>query len=205
MHKLRWFLFGACSLGGIALVVSVIFIQGARGFSVLGEPSALERLIARNVRATSIPADARNRKNPIPVTPEILADARAHWADHCAGCHANDGSGDTVLGKHTYPPSPDMRQQDTQTMTDGELFFFIQNGIRFTAMPAWASGSDHDELDSWKLVHFIRHLPNLTSEEKKAMEKMNPKSPDEFREEEEEEKFLKGADQDEPKIEHHHH
>src|SRR5215471_5392802 len=114
---------------------------------------------------------------------------RAHWADHCASCHANDGSGDTFMGRHTYPPAPDMRLPATQRMTDGELFYIIQNGIRLTAMPAWGGGGDQDALDSGKLVRFIRHLPNLTGEEKAQMEKMNPKSPAELKEEEKEERI----------------
>lgn len=90
-------------------------------------------------------------------------------------------------------------------MTDGELFYIIQNGIRFSGMPAWGAGSDHDALASWKLVRFIRHLPQLTWEEKKEMQKLNPKSPDELKEEAEEEKFLKGETNDEPQAQHHHH
>jgi hypothetical protein len=133
----------------------------------------------------------------VPNTPEVLADARAHWADHCATCHANDGSGDTFMGWHTYPPAPDMRLPATQRMTDGELFYIIQNGIRLTAMPAWGGGSEHDALDSWELVRFIRHLPNLTEGEKAQMEKLNHKSPAELKEEEEEERFLKGEDSNE--------
>ena len=69
------------------------------------------------------------------------------------------------MGRHMYPPAPDMRQSETQQMTDGQLFFVIQNGIRMTGMPAWGSGSQHDEEDSWKLVRFIRHLPQLTAAE----------------------------------------
>jgi hypothetical protein len=143
--------------------------------------------------------------NPIPNTPEILAEASAHWADHCFSCHANDGSGDTVVGKNLYPPAPDMRLTATQQLTDGELFYIIQNGIRLTGMPAWGNGSPHDEEDSWKLVHFIRYLPRITLEEKKAMEKLNPKSPDDLREEQEEERFLRGEDSHEAIPEHHHH
>ena len=89
-------------------------------------------------------------------------------------------------------------------MTDGELFYIIQNGIRFSAMPAWGNGSGHDAEASWKLVHFIRHLPSLTVEEKKEMEKLNPKSPDEIQEEKEEEEFLKG-ETNEPQTPHHNH
>jgi mono/diheme cytochrome c family protein len=136
-------------------------------------------------------------------TTEALAEARAHWADHCASCHANDGSGDTAMGRHLYPAAPDMRAHGTQSMSDGELFFVIQNGIRHTGMPAWGD-SDHDAEDSWKLVHFIRHLPELTLEERKQMEKLNPKSPDQLKEEEEEEKFLRGESTDEPQQHHHH-
>jgi hypothetical protein len=98
-----------------------------------------------------------------------------------------------------------MRLASTQQMTDGELFYAIQNGIRFSAMPAWGGGTDHDSEDSWKLVHFIRHLPRLTAGEKTEMEKWNPKSQDELREELEEERFLKGDDGNEPQVPHHHH
>ena len=165
----------------------------------------MERWVAQKARALALPADAKSRMNPIGNSPDALATARAHWADHCFSCHSNDGSGDTALGKHLYPPAPDMRLPATQQLTDGELFYIIQNGIRLTGMPAWGSGSSKDDEDSWKLVHFIRHLPEMTVEEKKAMEKMNPKSPDELREEEEEERFLRGEDSHEATPEHHHH
>ena len=133
----------------------------------------------------------------------MLADARAHWADHCAGCHGNDGGGNTALGKNSYPPAPDMRLPETQQLSDGELFYIIQNGIRMSGMPAWG-GSDHDAQDSWKLVHFIRHLPDLTIQERIEMERLNPKSPAERKEEEEREKFLRGEESNAPEHEHQH-
>ena len=143
--------------------------------------------------------------NPVPSSQDALAEAMAHFADHCAICHDNDGSGNTTIGKGLYPKPPDMRQPATQNLTDGELFYIIQNGIRLTGMPAWGTGASHDEEDSWKLVHFIRHLPQITLEEKKAMEKLNPKSPDDLREEQEEERFLRGEETHESTPEHHHH
>ena len=204
MDRLRWLLLGALSLSVVALAAGGIFLRQAGGFSAREQPSAWERWLARLARAAAIPADAKSRTNPVANTPEVLAEARAHWADHCASCHANDGGGDTQVGRSLYPPAPDMRLAATQQMTDGELFFIIQNGIRLTGMPAWGGGSGHDEKDSWMLVHFIRHLPQLTLDEKKAMEKLNPKSPEEFREEQEEEKFLKGEQSNETDHQHHH-
>jgi mono/diheme cytochrome c family protein len=204
MNRLAWFTLGALSVCLVAVFAATVFIMQARGFSANKPPSGLERTIARMARFLALPVDARERQNPVPFTPEVLAEARAHWADHCALCHANDGSGDTPIGKRTYPPAPDMRLPATQNLKDGELFYIIQNGIRLSAMPAWG-GSVQDEQDSWKLVHFIRHLPEVTVEEKKQMEKMNPKSPDDLKEELEEEKFLKGEDTDAHPVEHHHH
>ncbi len=202
---MRWFFLGVFFACAVALAAGLVVIRQARGFSALEQPTAIERWVAREARDLAVPADAKSRMNPIPSSPEVIAEGSAHWADHCFSCHANDGSGDTVLGKHLYPPAPDMRLPETQRLTDGELFYIIQNGIRLTGMPAWSSGADHDEQDSWKLVHFIRHLPQITLEEKKAMEKLNPKSPDDLREEQEEEKFLRGEDSHEATPEHHHH
>jgi len=205
MHKLSLLSAGALLVIVVALVGAVVFVMGARGFSAREHPSRVERWVARRARAMAAPAGARDRANPVPDSPEVLAEARAHWADHCAACHANNGSGDIQMGKRMYPPAPDMRQADTQEMTDGELFFIIQNGVRLTGMPAWGGGSGHDEQDSWKLVRFIRHLPQITLDEEREMQSLNPKSPDELKEEQEEREFLNGEEPHEPAEHAHHH
>lgn len=196
---------GALSVVAVILVAAGALLLGARGFSAREQPGALERWLTRYARSLAVPGDSRERKNPIPDSPETLAEARAHWADHCAACHANNGSGDIEMGKHMYPQAPDMRQPETQQLTDGELFFIIQNGIRLTGMPAWGDGSGHDEQDSWKLVRFIRHLPQLTAQEEREMQALNPKSPDELKEEQEEREFLNGGPSHEHTEHEHHH
>ena len=160
MRRLGWFVFGAISAGVIAFAAMSMFVLGSNGFSANQKPSVAERWFARKVRSAAVPSDARALANPVANSPEVQAEARAHWADHCAVCHSNDGSGQAPMGSKTYPPAPDMRLADTQQMTDGELFYIIQNGIRLTGMPAWGSGSKHDNQDSWKLVRFIRHCRN---------------------------------------------
>ena len=107
------------------------------------------------------------------------------------------------MGRNLYPPVPDMRGPETQRLTDAELFYIIEDGIRMSGMPAWGS-KEHGGTDSWKLVHFIRHLPNLSFSEEKEMEALNPKSPAEMREDRDEEKFLKGEDSHENAPSHHH-
>ncbi len=203
MSRFRWFLVGVLSLLVLQAVAATVVLSSARGLSAREQPTGIEGWIARRAREIALPAEAKIRTNPVAKTREALDEARAHWADHCASCHANDGSGDIAMGKRMYPPAPDMRKSATQNLSDGELFYIIQNGIRLTGMPAWG-GSDHDAEDSWKLVHFIRCLPDMTLEERKQMEKLNPKGPAEWKEEEEEERFLRGESTNEPQQHHHH-
>ena len=125
-------------------------------------------------------------------------DARSHFADHCASCHGNDGKGLTELGRNLSPRVPDMTRQETQSLSDGELFFIIKNGVRLTGMPAWGKDTPKDDEASWKLVVFIRHLPKITEAELSAMEAMNPVSFLELKEREEEARFLEGKAEPRP-------
>lgn len=169
----------------IIIIVTLILIvmlgsitQSA--FSTHAEPSAMEAAMARRMRALAVPSDLQNATNPVPPTPEVLAEARAHFADHCAGCHGNDGKG-TDLGRRMYPKTPDMTLPPTQTLSDGALFSIIENGIRLTGMPGFGSGTAESAYGSWTLVHFIRHLPEVTPQELAEMQRLNPKTPEEWR------------------------
>lgn len=175
------------------------------GFSAKADPHPLEIFVARQVRHLAIPLEQRNKVNPVPVTTEVLTDARAHFADHCATCHANDGSGKTSIGQNVYPKAPDLRLSDTQSMSDGEIFFIIHNGIRFTGMPAFGEGKPEEDLDSWKLVRFIRHLPTLTAAELEEMKGFNPKTKHQLEDEAMKTRFLQGDDSAASEMSHGHH
>ena len=183
---------------GIGFVVVLVGTGGytARmmlsGFSTRTPPGSVETAIAQGVRKIAIPARYKRMKNPMIPDKDALREGMEHWADHCASCHANNGSGDTMYGKGLYPRPPDMRLEHTQEMSDGELYFTIENGIRLTGMPAFGTAGDND-IDTWKLVTFIRHLPSLSQSEEMEMKAINPKSPQELEEEQAEESFLHGG------------
>ncbi|HEX6738706.1 MAG TPA: c-type cytochrome [Vicinamibacteria bacterium] len=168
----------------LLILVALALAGGAwmlsRGFSARVEPSRLEAAVARRLRHLAVPRGARQAKNPVAMTPEVLHDGLEHFADHCAVCHANDGGGKTTLGENTYPRAPDMRLPETQRLSDGELFYIIENGVRFTAMPGWGNPGPEDDADTWALVHFIRHLPQLTPDELEHMHSLNPKSAEDW-------------------------
>src|SRR5262249_51671865 len=185
-------------LGGVAYVLS-------RGISARAEPSAAEAFIARHLRRLAIPRAAREAVNPVPASPQALMEGMEHFADDCAFCHANDGSGNTDIGKGLYPKPPDMKQNATQNLSDGELFYIIQNGVRFTGMPGFATPDGLHDQDSWKLVRFIRHFPMITDEELAQMKEMNPKTPADLKEEDEIKRFLEGTENPSSNETHRHH
>jgi mono/diheme cytochrome c family protein len=163
----------------IMIAILLLFVAGAiafffwfrnHGFSARAEPSWIEARLARHARRIATPANAKETKNPFPVTEANMTEAREHFVEHCSTCHGIDGRGNTVIGRNLYPKVPPMTDANTQQLTDGELFYIISNGVRFTGMPAWG-GEDTPE-SIWALVAFIRRLPKLSPEEIKLMQEM---------------------------------
>jgi mono/diheme cytochrome c family protein len=184
--------------------VAMLWLVLQSGFSATEEPMEFEVMIARQLRHLAMPKAQQQMSNPVPASDEVLAESRAHFADHCATCHGNDGSGSTLIGQNFYPRTPDLTKPETQSFSDGELYYIIHNGIRFTGMPAWGKDRPEPDLDSWKLVHFIRHLPNITNEELEEMEKHNPVSQVAREEQERIDRFLQGEELDPQSPAHHH-
>jgi predicted CXXCH cytochrome family protein len=138
-----------------------------RGFSATDQPSAVETVMARTVRNLGIPRTARDKANPWTATPALLDEARENFMDHCAGCHGKDGDGRSGIGQNLYPKAPDLRRPETQNLTDGEIHYIIQNGVRLTGMAAM--GNPHggqDDNGVWKLVLFVRSIGLATPQEK---------------------------------------
>ena len=142
----------------------------SHGFSAREKPLVIEAFIARNLRRLSVPSRVNSLRNPLLGTALEIAKGRDHFADHCAVCHGNRGDGNTTINQGLYPPAPDMRESETQSLSDGDLLYIIQNGVRFTGMPGWGEGKGKE---NWHLVSFIRHLPSLSGREVELMKEVN--------------------------------
>lgn len=120
LRRLVRFAVAVFALIGVAAVVAgFVLLRG--GIGARAEPGRIETAAARTLRSFAIPRASRDLKNPVPATPEAFEEGLSHFADHCAICHGNDGSGQTELGRGLYPKPPDMRQAATQNLRDGEL------------------------------------------------------------------------------------
>lgn len=168
MRKIILSVVGTLVVIGLILGGFLWYMRGS-GFSAREQPSWMERVMAQNARKIATPADAKSLRNPRQQqTSEMIAEADEHFVEHCGICHGIDGRGDTLIGKNLYPKVPDMSAADTQQLSDGELYYIINNGIRLTGMPAWRSEDKPEAI--WDLVSLIRRLPKLSPEELKRLQ-----------------------------------
>ena len=146
MVRLLWGALLAIFLLGIALWVSGL---ASHCCSAREEPSRMEIFVARLVRTWSLPASARQSKNPLASSPQLLQDAARHFADHCASCHANDGSGNTEIGRNLYPRAPDMRLPATQQLSDGDSSTSFTTAFAGLACPHGVSPATILTVGNW--------------------------------------------------------
>jgi mono/diheme cytochrome c family protein len=170
---MRGFLLLVAFVMGCVLIV-VLFSFGA-GISARREGSPYERQVARATWRFLVPGPVKIKENPVADTAEAIRDATQIWVDRCVVCHGNDGGG-TAMGRSLHPPTPDLRKVPTQSLTDGELFYAIEQGIPWTGMPAWGDGSADSQRESWGLVRFVRNIPKLTPADLRAIEKFVPRA-----------------------------
>jgi mono/diheme cytochrome c family protein len=176
MRPIIHLLLGALIVFAAIAVAGLLYarITGLRGQP---QPGRVETRLARSVRSLAIPAALKRRSNPEAGSSEASSRGLEHFAKYCAVCHGNDGDAtDSAFGSGLYPKPPDLRGALTQELSDGELFYVIENGVRFSGMPAFGSGKSDPagEKQTWDLVTFVRHLPRLTPDELSYMQSLNP-------------------------------
>ena len=136
-------------------------------WSAAAEPGELEEWVADRVIGGWITRNASMENNPVAESAQNLKAGQADYKEHCAGCHGLDGGGRNRLEADFYPPIPKL-SEDAQQMTDGEIYFIIAKGIRYSAMPAFEAHHKPEEI--WRLVLWTRHLGHLSPEEKTAIQ-----------------------------------
>jgi hypothetical protein len=94
--------------------------------------------------------------NPMPSTPEAIAQGQHVFQQHCAVCHGRYGHGDGPAAARLTPPPADLTAAHVDDHTDGDLFWWLTHGIAGTAMPPWQA--QLSEPERWMVVHYIRSL-----------------------------------------------
>ena len=152
---------------GLVGAILWILVLPRLDWSARKPPGVVEQALARNVLRRWVLRNAGCSTNPLASTPETLKAARTEFDEHCAACHALDGSGHNRYEADFYPPVAKLTA-GVQRLSDSELYFIIAQGVRNTAMPAFANTHSRDDI--WRAVLWVRHLANLTLDEKAAIQ-----------------------------------
>jgi len=164
MRFLAGLLFGILALGAAAVF---LVVSGMIQVAAAVPPGAVETRVARFALDRSVSRRAPRATNPLGKNADILREGAEHYREMCVGCHGAPGVDPSEIGEGLNPPAPDLTLERVQRRTDGELFWIVQNGIRMSGMPAF--GATHKDRQIWEIVAFVRHLPELTPEEEKAL------------------------------------
>jgi mono/diheme cytochrome c family protein len=158
----------AAVIGVVVAVILLLFLIMPRmQWNATARPSAAEAWVARYVLGKWVRSNAPSDSNPIPATTENVQEGEHEYDEHCAVCHGLDGTANNRVGGDFYPPVPRLSKGAT-FLSDGQLYFIVSNGIRMTAMPGFGTRHSSDEL--WKIILWVRHFPNLTSQERATIQ-----------------------------------
>jgi mono/diheme cytochrome c family protein len=161
------FLIAAVIGAVVAALVLLFLVMPRMQWNATSHPSAGEAWAARYVLGKWVRSNASSEGNPIPPTANNLKDGEHEYDDHCAVCHGLDGNAENRMGGDFYPPIPRL-SRGAMFLSDGQLYFVVSNGIRMTAMPGFGTRHSSDEL--WKIILWVRHFPNLSAQERAAIE-----------------------------------
>jgi mono/diheme cytochrome c family protein len=150
----------------VTLVPILVLATGAINMGADVKPGLIERTIAPWARDRSIETRAPKEKNPHAGDPAAIAAGLDHYRENCVMCHGAPDVTGAELSKGINPPAPSLGKEENDP-PDGELFGVIKHGIRMTAMPAFGPTQTDEEI--WKIVAFIRHLPDLTAQERDSL------------------------------------
>jgi mono/diheme cytochrome c family protein len=166
--KTKWMLLLSFVAGILATLLMPILIlaTGAINMGADVKPGLIERTLAPWGRDRSVAKRALDEKNPFAANSEAIDMGLDHYRENCVMCHGAPGVAGADLSKGINPPAPSLGKEVGDT-SDGELFWVIKHGVRMTAMPAF--GPTHTDEEIWKIVAFIRHLPELTAQEQDSL------------------------------------
>ena len=144
----------------ISALVVVLIVTALMRFNLTArrEPGPAETRLANLSKRYLI---YRASRHGIPLRPQdtkaSIERGSSHYGLDCGVCHADDGRSQRPLRLEMYPRASDLTSKQVQSYSDQELFWIIQNGIRFTGMPAFGNVETPDHV--WDLVNYVRTLP----------------------------------------------
>ena len=96
--------------------------------------------------------------NPVPVSPEVLAEGKEQYSIFCSNCHGDkgDGKGYLFTSKRFTAQPTSLTGDLVKAKPDGEIYHVITMGTLSGLMGSHASQISPE--NRWKIVHYVREL-----------------------------------------------
>jgi len=149
-------------IAGVVVTLLVLFV-GGYFYATTGHldpraagnsPSGFEIRTASKSLDEWVDQHAPKQANPFQPTMDNIMDGSMTYDKHCALCHGSLTKPTSPLQSKFYPPVPQLMTR-TPDDPDGNLFYVIKYGVRYTAMPGWSGVLSDDDI--WKTVTFIKN------------------------------------------------
>jgi len=165
--KSKWMVALSFVAGVLAALLGpmLVLATGAIDIGADVKPGLIERKLMPWARDRSVEKHAVGGKDPYTGDAAAIAMGLDHYRENCVMCHGAPGVAAGELSKGLNPHAPSLAKEDD--MSDGELFWTVKHGIRMTPMPAF--GPTHTDEEIWKIVAAIRHLPDLSQQERDSL------------------------------------
>ncbi|MPZ24721.1 MAG: c-type cytochrome [Dehalococcoidia bacterium] len=132
--------------GGVVLTMAVLI---AAGFAVTA------------IRQTVPQTSATSRDNPLADDPGAIQRGASIYAAQCLACHGATGGGPneddpTDDPEHQHGANADLTSRRATSQRDGDLSYWVTNGVPGTDMPAFDHALTAEE--RWAVVAYLRAL-----------------------------------------------
>ena len=152
----------------LALVVFVAVETGIVPARADGSPMPGERWAARTSLAATIRREEPKPPYPFPPNDAEIAHGATLYVQNCAVCHgtANSTPNAIARGLGVIKP-PQFNKHGVSDDPEGETYWKIEHGIRFTGMPSYAKSLDEQSI--WQITYFMKHVPDSLPAQAKSI------------------------------------
>ena len=163
-------------------IVAAIVVAAVGGYIVLrsglvpanadAEPGWLEIWAANTSLDATLDREAPKGPNPVALTDDNLVAGIELYGQRCAICHgtAQGNASASPIAKGEYPAPPQLATDGVEDDPEGNSFWVIAHGIRWTGMPSWKGTLTDEQI--WTLALFLNHMNKLPSAAEQAWQKV---------------------------------
>jgi mono/diheme cytochrome c family protein len=137
--------------GGFALIWFGYFPMAADA----PPPFPMERWAAKHMLNATIAREAPQPPYPFgPSTEDVEVAGANAYMTNCSVCHGSAGSDASNVSKGMYINAPQFAEHGVDDDPEGETYWKIEHGIRFTGMPSFKGALSEETI--WQITYFLK-------------------------------------------------